>query len=209
MSKRAVVLALAASFIFCVQVSAQNWEANRNQVTLGFGYFTPKSSASNVDFQNSAAFVVDYRYFFAKYWAFGFDYQYARPDVKTRYPHPPYAELTTSLPLHAFTGLVQYRFLNKTSLATSSDSTKQFFPESGAGYIRVTPVANFDWGAMVQAGLDWKIKEYWVLNFDVRYIDNALSMDAWHPYHGGYIRGGDYKLDVNPMTYSLSFGFRW
>ena len=220
MRRRVLILALAFSFAICAQAWAQGWQVDKNQVTLGLGYFSPKSGVSNVDFKNSTSFMVDYRYFFAKSWAMGFDYQYTRMDTTTRYPTGAFTQLTHTLPLHSFSGLVQYRFPTGMSvepyvgaglnlMVTPTDSNKDFYPESSSGFLRVAPAASANWGAMVQAGLDWRIKDYWVLNFDIRYIDNNLSMNAWQPYHGGFVRAGDYKLDVKPMTYSFSFGWRW
>jgi outer membrane protein W len=94
-------------------------------------------------------------------------------------------------------------------MVTQTDSGTDLYPESSSGFQRVVPSANANWGAMIQAGLDWRIKGYWVLNFDIRYMDNSLSMDASRPSHGGYVPAGDYRLDIKPMTYSFSFGWRW
>jgi outer membrane protein W len=220
MNRRLWILVLAGLALFGTQLSAQEWQLNSNQISFGVGVFSPSAAPKNVALDKATAFTVDYRYFFAKYWAVGVDYSYARMDASSKLPVQPFAEVNTTLPLNNFTGLFQFRFPTGSRvepylgagvnlLLSQTDSSKNLWPIENGLYQRVTPMAAYNWGGMVQAGLDWRIKDYWVFNVDIRYVDSSLKMQRWQPYHGAWVHAGDYTLQVKPMTYSFSVGWRW
>lgn len=216
MNRTHAFIALAVVALSAIPLLAQDWRLDANQLTIGIGQFVPKSDVRNVDFSSATSFTVDYRYFFAKYWAFGFDYQYAHLDASGKAAPWYTQEVTRSLPVHSLTGKVQFRFPTGKPLepyigagfnfmGTVTDSNKYLYPDSAV----VTPKGDFAFGTMVQAGLDWRLASYWVLNFDVRYVDNGLTMAKWLHTNGGFYRSGTYDLNVKPMVYSVSFGWRW
>jgi outer membrane protein W len=216
MNRNRALIAVVVLVLLAVPAFSQEWTLDSNQLTLGLGQFVPKSDVRNVDFSSASSFTVDYRYFFAKYWAFGFDYQYAHLEASGKAAPWYTQEVTRNLPVHNLTGKVQFRFPTGKPLepyvgagfnfmGTVTDSGKVLYPDATV----VTPKGDFALGTMLQAGLDWRLASYWVLNFDVRYVDNSLTMEKWRYDHGVFYRSGTYDLDIKPMIYSVSFGWRW
>ena len=216
MNRKHAFIALAVFALLSIPASAQDWTLDANQMTIGLGYYAPKSDVNNVDFSTATAFTVDYRYFFAKHWAFGVDYQYAQLEASSKAAPWYVQEVTRKLPVHNLTGKIQFRFPTGKPLepyigagfnfmGTVTDSTKYLYPDQAV----VTPKGDYSFGTMFQAGLDWRLASYWVLNFDIRYVDNGLTMEKWRYDNGAFFRAGTYDLNIKPMIYSVSFGWRW
>jgi outer membrane protein W len=202
---------------------AQEWRLDANQFTFGLGYFVPSGGVNNVDLKASMAFNLDYRYFFLNGFTLGSTFSYTSMEATTKLFAPPHAQVTTNYPLYSFTGFVGYQFNQGKrvepyvgaglNLMTSvTDINKTLYTGAGSGGVyQLTPLGGTSLGAAVMAGLDIKIKNFWFLNVDVRYLDNDLKMQRWsyggRPY--SWYKVGDYKLKVQPMTYSVNFGFRW
>lgn len=203
MKTRTVTRGIFGLALLGASALANAHEAGDWLVRIGGGQVDPKSNNGDVvDVGSDSSVTATLTYMMTERWAIDvlaawpFEHSINLKGDGTRVGSTKHLPPTVSL---------QYHFLPNADFQPYVGlgiNYTNFFDEETTGPLAGSDLSLDDsWGVAAQVGLDWMLGDTWFVNADVRWID--INTDAF--LDGVFLE----EVEIDPMVYSASVGFRF